>query len=535
MPPTMPPPSDSDSDDDDDDSASDGTAVHNLLARVAELKLSGNTKFKAGEHEAAIADYEAGTGSLTSEAAKKALKHYFTTHHDAEDTASPLLASLHGNLAACHVKLEAWERASTAASAALKLEPSNVKARFRRGVAYSKCGQLDEAKADLSAVIRSDPKNREARAVLETVLTALKQRASSEKAMFGKAFAGPSLYADEAAKAAKAAEAAEVARAAEEAALFQEWRDECDSLRKRGPPNAAAELLSEAARAGDVEARLSLDRIAPLSLQEFGEAKLKAAAKEKARREKEAAEAQAKAAEAQAKARVAKSDVTTLVADDDDEAELLKGLSKGYKTRADGSKTSYFDRSEQVDAKTRALLEAQKAPKRIDVTERDAAAPAAVSSAPAPSTNGSVWNVGGTFEERDVSSWALADLRARLEAIRAPVAGGDVRVDRVADLEGTASIISNRGKVKRPFEFKCELTWAFAAQDPAHACEGQISYAEISPAPPSAAAAATYEQTERFVRRPSGGIDEGVKAARAELQRCVDDAMRGFVQALASR
>jgi hypothetical protein len=45
--------------------------------------------------------------------------------------------------------------------------------------------------------------------------------------------------------------------------------------------------------------------------------------------------------------------VSTLAADDDDEAQLLASLSKGYKTRADGSKTSYFDRSEHVDATTR--------------------------------------------------------------------------------------------------------------------------------------------------------------------------------------
>ena len=32
---------------------------------------------------------------------------------------------------------------------------------------------------------------------------------------------------------------------------------------------------------------------------------------------------------------------------------LLQGLNKGYKTRADGSKTSYFDRSEMLDEKTK--------------------------------------------------------------------------------------------------------------------------------------------------------------------------------------
>ena len=40
--------------------------------------------------------------------------------------------------------------------------------------------------------------------------------------------------------------------------------------------------------------------------------------------------------------------MTKLEADDDDEAALLSSLGKGYKLKADGSKTSYFDRSDQV-------------------------------------------------------------------------------------------------------------------------------------------------------------------------------------------
>ena len=41
--------------------------------------------------------------------------------------------------------------------------------------------------------------------------------------------------------------------------------------------------------------------------------------------------------------------MTTLGEDGDGDADmegLLAGLNKGYKTRADGSKTSYFDRSD---------------------------------------------------------------------------------------------------------------------------------------------------------------------------------------------
>ena len=46
-----------------------------------------------------------------------------------------------------------------------------VQVRFRRGLACSNVSQHDEAKADLTAVARADPTNREARRVLEVAGT----------------------------------------------------------------------------------------------------------------------------------------------------------------------------------------------------------------------------------------------------------------------------------------------------------------------------------------------------------------------------
>ena len=393
-------------------------------------------------------------------------------------------------------------------------------------------------------MIRADPKNREARTVLEVCNAAIKERTSSEKAMFGKAF--DRIAKEEEAKAAKAAKEAAAARAAEEAKLLKEWRDECEELRKDAPPNATIGLLAAAARAGDVEAQENLDRLAPITLKEFAEAKAKAAAKEaeRLRKEHEKEEAARKAAreKADALSRQAKADVVQLAADDEDEAELLKGLNKGYKTRADGSKTSYFDRSEQVDPKTKALLEAQKAPKRIDVSDPSVGGGTAGGAAAArgggggggaaSSSCGSAWNAAGTYEERDVTTWAMAELKARLAAIAIDVAGGRIGVKTVADVEGSASIIANRGKVKRPFEFKLDLTWEAHDGDPANACEGSISFTELSPAPTGHSTACVYESAERFTKAPPSAALERVKQARAALQQGIDSALRDFVDAL---
>ena len=91
----------SDSDDEDGD---DGAPVKNLVASCTELKAGGNEHFKAGRCDEAVTEYQKAVDKLTSAPAKKALAEFFKASPDSPDTASPLLASLHGNMAACHVK-----------------------------------------------------------------------------------------------------------------------------------------------------------------------------------------------------------------------------------------------------------------------------------------------------------------------------------------------------------------------------------------------------------------------------------------------
>ena len=201
-------------------------------------------------------------------------------------------------------------------------------------------------------------------------------------------------------------------------------------------------------------------------------------------------------------------------------------------------------------AQIKADLEALKAPKRIDALVEAANAMRCDAGGGGTSAGGdtgggggaaasagSVWNAGGTYEERDVSVWATAELRRRLEAIAFRVGGGELRVTGVSELEGTASVISNRGKVKRPFEVRCEVAWRFAGADPALACDGAITLTDIAPATSAGAAEpVAYEQSERFVNPPAGGVVTGaLRAARADLQQQLDRVLRGFVEALACK
>lgn len=121
---------------------------------------------------------------------------------------------------------------------------------------------------------------------------------------------------------------------------------------------------------------------------------------------------------------------------------------RGYKTLADGRKTTYFNR--ELTEEEKALLKDNK-PKQVVASDE-------LKQKEAELTQGGVsaWNAGGTFEEKDMSDWAQDRLRALLVGVKASVkikdADGDVisediEVTGLRDLEGGASIADRKSVV----------------------------------------------------------------------------------------
>ena len=137
------------------------------LAQVSALKDMGNSEFKAGQNKSAVISYKAAIEKAESLPSKDAAT---------KEAARGLLVSLNSNLAAAQLKLQAWEAAVEAASAALALEPSHAKALFRRGTARAKLGgmSLGGARDDLLAACKADPRDKAARAALAEAQAALK-------------------------------------------------------------------------------------------------------------------------------------------------------------------------------------------------------------------------------------------------------------------------------------------------------------------------------------------------------------------------
>ena len=141
---------------------------------------------------------------------------------------------------------------------------------------------------------------------------------------------------------------------------------------------------------------------------------------------------------------------------------------RGYKVRADGTKTTFFNNDLTDEAKA---LIGDIAPKKIDATAASASGGggggggAGAGEGGAKQSQGSEWNFAGTFEEKDRTAWVKQRLAKVLGECGAPIVeaggyGGSIDVEKVEGLEGDASIVSVKGKRKHVASFEFEVHWS---------------------------------------------------------------------------
>ena len=98
---------------------------------------------------------------------------------------------------------------------------------------------------------------------------------------------------------------------------------------------------------------------------------------------------------------------------------------RGYKKTSTGKITTYFNR--ELTEEEKKLLGDQ-TPKRIDSSSngRTPSAMTPDSVSPNPTTQGSVWNSAGTYEEKNITDWAQKTLRKKFKQHCHAIAGGQV-------------------------------------------------------------------------------------------------------------
>ncbi|KAH9059441.1 hypothetical protein EDB83DRAFT_2552313 [Lactarius deliciosus] len=119
----------------------------------------GNALFRKGKYPMAIEEYEA------------AIK----TH-------GPSAVYL-SNMAAAWLKLEAYDVAEHCAQRALVMDPTFMKARYRRGLARKGSFQLYAAMLDFEALLEQDPDSTEAKKALDETLTLMNERDEDDESV----------------------------------------------------------------------------------------------------------------------------------------------------------------------------------------------------------------------------------------------------------------------------------------------------------------------------------------------------------------
>ncbi|XP_056636515.1 FK506-binding protein 59 [Diorhabda sublineata] len=140
-------------------------------------KEKGTYYFKAGKYDLAIKLYKRIQSYLENE-----------TDTDAKEERDALLLASHLNVALCQLKLKEYFDARSAATSALKIDPNNEKALFRRGQALLQLGEPELANKDFTRCLEIDPNNTAAKNQLTICSNAIKAILQKEKRIYANMF-----------------------------------------------------------------------------------------------------------------------------------------------------------------------------------------------------------------------------------------------------------------------------------------------------------------------------------------------------------
>ncbi|XP_026431576.1 70 kDa peptidyl-prolyl isomerase-like isoform X1 [Papaver somniferum] len=142
-------------------------------------KDEGNRLFKAGKFWCSSMKYEKAGKCVEFD-------HSFT---DEEKTrANALRISCHLNNAACKLKLGDYVEASKCCTKVLELDPSNIKALYRRSQSYLETQDLEKAEIDIKKALSINPNNREVKLEYNKLRNKKKEYVKYEAQIFGTMF-----------------------------------------------------------------------------------------------------------------------------------------------------------------------------------------------------------------------------------------------------------------------------------------------------------------------------------------------------------
>uniref|UniRef100_A0A7S2WBW6 peptidylprolyl isomerase n=1 Tax=Mucochytrium quahogii TaxID=96639 RepID=A0A7S2WBW6_9STRA len=154
--------------------------VQEKLEMAKELKAKGLEAYKAKDYDEAFeqweeaVDYVQFAGDTATEEEAKAY--------------SEIRLSLYLNMAQCALFKKDYPAVITATGTVLKEAPTNIKALYRRGVAYSAQANFEAAKTDLKKALQLDPANGPVKKEIQLLKKRILDSKAREKKTFGNLF-----------------------------------------------------------------------------------------------------------------------------------------------------------------------------------------------------------------------------------------------------------------------------------------------------------------------------------------------------------
>lgn len=399
------------------------------------LKEEGNAMLKAGNLAGATSKYVEGIALMEPLLEKGPAE----LGEDLQLRSTAAYTALRLNCAQACLKLSDWVQAIEHADKVVLIDKDNTKALYRRGLAAVQLdteGRLEGARADFTRVATLDPANREVRSQLAKAKQRLQELKQAGKDRLSQAMQG-GLYQEQHDKLGKlqVAYETEVKRrkdAGEDEISYEDWlkkqkeREEDEKKKQKEALEKQRQEEQEKRRREAYEQELARRKEAGEPMLSFEEWEEELRVREEEIR----------------KARVGmKTDEADL---DAEEKKLLEETrSKGY----------YHGRLGTV------LSDAAPKPQQVDsnMLAQDGQI-------------GSEWNVAGTWEEKDMTTWAkerltvwLGQGNASASQVTLPEgkpAAVTAKVTKVKSLNGDAHLVMVRKKLKHGYHFEAELSFS---------------------------------------------------------------------------
>jgi len=178
-----------------EDEPSVGTSKLSVEEKVGlgiALKEKGNEYFKKQEYRNAMKNYHKALLHVKGLIDQPSLPGNEMNEKDISDEVKnniyQIQFSCYNNLAACLLKDGRWDRTEHYCNEALKLQPQNAKALFRRGQSYFHMKDFDKAERDLKAAEQLEPKDSSIKRMLALLEVELKKVREKEKKIYAGMF-----------------------------------------------------------------------------------------------------------------------------------------------------------------------------------------------------------------------------------------------------------------------------------------------------------------------------------------------------------